>query len=451
MSSQNAASALTHVGGPRYQAGIDDAVLDRLIARENEIYLSSIDLIAASNAPPEFVRDNRPWGVAQFRATEGIAGSRPYGGTGTFDAIERLAVERACDLFRANHANVQPLSGAIANLAAYRATLRPGSTILALSLEAGGHATHSHPRHVVTDTYRVVSFGVDPATERIDMEQARALALAERPHGIVVGATAYPRHIDYGAFAQIANEVGAVLIADIAHVAGLVAAGLHSNPCDFDAVTTLSVEKTLRGTRGGIILCRSQDAVAIDEAVFPGLQSSVGLATIVSLCAALADAASEPFRAYQTRTLSLAGAMAETLKSDGIDLVTGGTDTHMLIIDVGGIGLDGREAVQRLNEIGIFASPARLGAYRSQGGNRLGVRLGSAAIASRGFTEDEVRETCRLVIRTLRARSPSQRTVRRWRSEVRTLARRDRDCDTLRDLVRQPSTPRHGEQARHPA
>ncbi|TDC42715.1 serine hydroxymethyltransferase [Micromonospora sp. KC213] len=413
-----------------------DLELERLLSRENRHYLNSIDLIAASNAPIAVVRDNHAWGVAQFRSAEGRLGNKPYAGTSIFDEVERLAVERARAVFGGEHANVQPVSGSLANLAAYRALMKPGDTMMAMAVTSGGHLSHGHPKHIVSELYRVVPYTVDPGTGLLPYDDIRRIAERERPRVIVAGYSAYPRAVDFAQLSEIAQGVGATLIADISHIAGLVAAGLHDNPSAYpDTVVTTSVEKTLRGTRGGIVLCPASLQARIDSAVFPGLQSSVGMAGLVSLAATLHDAAGPAFQAYQERVVSNARRMAGLLLDGGLDLLTGGTDTHLLVIDLTRTALTGRDAEGRLQELGILSNRNMLPGDPRPPFVASGLRLGTPTITSRGYDDEDVAELADIVLAALRAQDwdTSKATLLRKRADV--LRARVRPDDALSDLA----------------
>jgi glycine hydroxymethyltransferase len=414
---------------------VQDPELAALVRRETDHYLSIVDLIAASNAPTWAVRANAGWGVAQFRSAEGLAGRRPYAGTSEIDAAERLAITRACRLFQAEHANVQPLSGSLANLAALNAVLEPGETLLSLAMHAGGHLSHGHPKHLVSELYHVASYTVDPRTCLLDYDQVREVAHRVRPKAIVAGFSSYPRQVDFARFAEIAAGVGAHLIADISHIAGLVAAGLHPNPCESDAIVTTSVEKTLRGSRGGIVLCPARLGRAVDAAVFPGLQSSVGMGGLVSLCQMLAEAEERSFRQYQERVVAHARLLGEALVERAVPLVTGGTDTHLLLLDVGAIGLTGRAAEARLESVGILSNRNLL-PFDSRGPfEASGLRLGTPTITARGYDATDVRELGDVVATCLLAEHWEQTLHAKLLARVCDLVHRSRPGDTLLDLA----------------
>jgi glycine hydroxymethyltransferase len=414
-----------------------DTEIDRLLDREDQHYLNSIDLIAASNAPIAAVRDNGSWGVAQFRSAEGHVGRKPYAGTHLFDEVEALTARLACALFGGAHANVQPLSGSMANLAAYRAVLRPGDTLLSMAMSSGGHLSHGHAKHLVSEIYRVVNYTVNGDTGLLDYDEIRDIALRERPRAIVAGYSAYPRAIDFDMFAKIAREVGAHLIADISHIAGLVAAGLHDNPCAIeDTIVTTSVEKTLRGTRGGIVLCPEPLRAAVDTAVFPGLQSSVGMNGLVSLAKTLQDAMTAEFRTYQRRVVANAGLLARRLLDGGLDLVTGGTDTHLLVVDLTATGITGAEAEARLQDLGILSNRNLIPRDPRPPFVASGLRLGTPTITSRGFTAEDVEELAEVLLAALRADTWDEERSAPLRARADELRARPRPDDALADLVR---------------
>lgn len=412
----------------------EDIELERLLREEDHRYLNCIDLIAASNAPPASVRDNSSWGVAQFRSAEGHVGRRPYAGQERFDAIELLTAQRACEVFGAEHANVQPLSGTMANLAAYRAVMKPGDTLLTMTMHCGGHLSHGHPLHQATRTYNIQHYSVDPETYLINYDDVHAIARRIQPRAIVAGYSSYPRSVDFTRFAEIADSVGAVLIADISHIAGLVAAGLVENPCVLGAIVTTSVEKTLCGTRGGIVLCPGALADRVDKAIFPGLQSSVGLASITSLCFVLQEAKGEQFRRYQKQVVANAKLLAAILSQSSIPLLTGGTDTHLLLLDVGKLSLTGQEAEKRLEDIGILSNRNILPFDSRTAFIASGLRLGTPTITARGFKEGDIRALGEIIVAALIAADWPGTMARKLREDALALARRPRPDDNLADL-----------------
>lgn len=412
----------------------NDIKLRELLREEDNRYLNSIDLIAASNAPLASIRNNQEWGVAQFRSAEGHIGRRPYAGQKGFDAIESLTVKRVCEIFGAEHANVQPLSGTMANLAAYQAVLEPGDTLLTMAMNSGGHLSHGHPLHHVKHIYNVQHYNVDPNNFLINYDEVLEIARRIRPRAIVAGYSSYPRKVEFKRFSEIAKEVGAVLIADISHIAGLVAAGLHENPCDVDAIVTTSVEKTLGGTRGGIIMCKNKFLDKIDKSVFPGLQSSVGLAGLVSLCTALHEAKQEKFKKYQNQVIENAQNLASILTKFGIPLTTGGTDTHLLLLNVSKIGLTGKEAEKRLEDIGILSNRNILPFDTRTAFIASGLRLGTPTVTARGYKEKDIEALGKIVATALTSLKWTNEIIDDLSQDTYALAQKTRSDDSLTDL-----------------
>lgn len=377
-----------------------DPVIAALLEAELDRQRGQIELIASENFTWPAVLES-VGSVATNKYAEGYPEKRYYGGCEVIDRIERLAIDRAKALFGAEHANVQPHSGSQTNMAVYFACLEPGDTILAMRLDHGGHLTHGHRVNFSGAQYRVVAYGVERDSGLIDFEEVRRLARAERPKLIVCGASAYPRAIDAQRFREIADEVGALLLCDMAHVAGLVAAGLHPNPvphCDFVTSTT---HKTLAGPRGGFILCRAEHAQAIDRAVFPGLQGGPLEHVIAAKAVCFEIAASEAFRAYQAQIRANADALAEALLEGGIDLLTGGTDTHLVQMDLRRSQWTGKAAEDRLHEIGITANRNTVPYDERPPTVASGVRLGTPAITMRGFDEEDSAEVGRIIVAAL--------------------------------------------------
>jgi len=413
----------------------DDKELIELIRKESRFYLNSVDLIAAFNAPSRSVRGYEDWGAAQFRSTEGLIGRKPYAGTRYFDAIESLAARRACELFGAEHCNVQSQSGSQANYAVYKAMLQPGDKILSMSLKSGGHLTHGLAQNVIRDLYTVVHYTVDPETCLLDYDEIARIAEAEKPRLIVAGYSAYPRAVDFSRFRDIGNACGAHVMADISHIAGFVAAGLHQNPCNYDILVTCSVKKTLRGTRGGFILCRNEHAAAIDSGVFPGYQSSVGLAEIVTLAQVFREASSQAFRQYMSRVLDYSQLMASIFKQRGIPLVSDGTDTHMVILNVGTLGLTGRIAEQRLESVGILANRNLVPFDPRLPWEASGLRVGTNTVAARGYARDEIELIAHLISDALTSPHWARDLISKLQSCVQELVGKQREGDTLSDLM----------------
>jgi glycine hydroxymethyltransferase len=325
--------------------------------------------------------------VLTNKYSEGYAGRRYYEGQQFIDPLETITQERAQALFGADHANVQPYSGSPANLAVYLAFAKPGDTILAMSLSAGGHLTHGSPVSVTGKWFRPVHYGVRRETGRVDMDDVRELALKERPKIIICGGTAIPRTIDYPAFAAIAEEVGAVLMADMAHIAGLIAGGAHPSPVGYAPVITTTTHKTLRGPRGAMILTDAEHASAIDKAVFPGLQGGPHNHTTAGIAVALREAAQPSFRTYAAQVVANAKALASALTDRGYDLVSGGTDNHLLLVDLTSKGIAGKPAAKALDRAGIELNFNSVPFDQRKPLDPSGIRLGTPALTTRGLTE----------------------------------------------------------------
>jgi glycine hydroxymethyltransferase len=328
--------------------------------------------------------------VLTNKYSEGYPGRRYYEGQQFIDPIESIAVERAQALFGADHANVQPYSGSPANLAVYLAFAKPGDTILAMSLSAGGHLTHGSPASVTGKWFHPVHYGVRRETGRVDMDDVRELALKERPKIIICGGTAIPRTIDYPAFAAIAAEVDAVLVADMAHIAGLIAGGAHPSPVGYAPVITTTTHKTLRGPRGAMILTDADHATAIDKAVFPGLQGGPHNHTTAGIAVALHEAAQPSFRGYAAQVVANAKALAEALLAKGYDLVSGGTDNHLLLVDLTSKGIAGKPAAKALDRAGMELNFNSVPFDPRRPFDPSGIRLGTPAVTTRGLTEEHM-------------------------------------------------------------
>jgi glycine hydroxymethyltransferase len=369
------------------------------IGREAVRQEDHVELIASENYVSKAVLAAQG-SVLTNKYAEGYPGRRYYGGCEFVDIAEQIAIDRAKQLFGAPWANVQPHSGSQANQAVYAAALQPGDTILGMSLAMGGHLTHGSPVNLSGKLYRIVSYGLD-AKEEIDYAQAEKLALEHRPKLIVCGASAYPRAIEADRFREIADEAGALLLCDMAHVAGLVAAGLHPNPtpsCDFVTSTT---HKTLAGPRGGFVLCREEHAKALDRAVFPGMQGGPLEHAIAAKAVCFKVAASEAFRAYQSQVRTNADVLAETILAGGFDLLTGGTDTHLVQMDLRRSSWTGKDAEDRLHEVGITANRNTVPYDERPPTVASGVRLGTPAITMRGFDETDTREVGEIIVAAL--------------------------------------------------
>jgi glycine hydroxymethyltransferase len=381
-----------------------DPELNDLLRAELRRQQETLELIASENFASRAVLE-ATGSVLTNKYAEGYPGARYYGGCEIIDAVEQLAIDRCKALFGAEHVNVQPHSGSSANLAALFALLDPGDTFLAMELAHGGHLTHGLPLNLSGVVYQAIAYHVRRDTETIDYDEVRALALAHRPKLIICGYSSYPRTIDFAAFRQIADECGALLLADIAHIAGLVAAGEHPNPVPYCDVVTSTTHKTLTGPRAGLIMCRGQYAKAIDRAVFPGMQGGPLAHVIAAKAACLRIAGSEEFRRLQRRIVVNAAALAETLADGGLRLVSGGTDNHLALVDLRDSGLNGLECQQLLESVNITANRNVVPFDTTNVSVAGGLRVGSPAVSTRGFTELEMRQTGRLIVRAMAARA----------------------------------------------
>ena len=348
-----------------------------------------LELIASENFVSEAVMAAMGSHLTNKYA-EGYPGKRYYGGCECVDIVENLARERACRLFGAEHANVQPHSGAQANLAVYFALLNYGDTVLGMNLSHGGHLTHGSPVNMSGKYYNFVAYGVDPETEMIDYDEVRRLALAHKPKMIVAGASAYPRAIDFAKLREIADETGALFMVDMAHIAGLVAAGLHMNPVPYADVVTTTTHKTLRGPRGGMILCKEALAKQIDKAIFPGTQGGPLMHTIAAKAVCLQEALQPEFKAYQQQVVKNAGALAKGLMARGVKLVSGGTDNHLMLVDLGAEGRTGKEVEALLDAANITANKNTVPGETRSPFVTSGIRLGTPAVTSRGLKEADM-------------------------------------------------------------
>ena len=373
-----------------------------LLGRELDRQRGQIELIASENFTWPAILE-AVGSVPTNKYAEGYPGRRYYGGCEVVDEIEQLAIDRAKALFGAEHANVQPHAGAQANMAVYLGLLDPGDTVLSLRLDHGGHLTHGLKVNFSGRLYTIVHYGVSRETGVVDEEEVRALALEHRPKIILCGGSAYPRTVDTVMFRRVADEVGALLWCDMAHFAGLVAAGLHPNPVENCDVVTSTTHKTLAGPRSGLILCRAEHAQAIDRAIFPGLQGGPLEHVIAAKATCFKIAATEEFRAYQQQVRVNADALAETLVAGGIDLLTGGTDTHLLQLDLRATEWSGKDAEERLDEVGLTTNRNTVPFDERPPTVASGVRLGTQAATIRGFDEEDFREVGRIVVGALDA------------------------------------------------
>jgi glycine hydroxymethyltransferase len=375
-----------------------DPDVHALMLAEDRRQRDSIRLIASENYVSKAVLEACASSLTNKYA-EGYPGRRYYEGMDFIDPLERLAIERALSLFGAEHANVQPYSGSPANLAALLALCEPGDTTMGLALPAGGHLTHGWKVSATGIYYRSVQYGVRESDHRIDLDQVRDLAKQHRPKLIWVGHSAYPRVLDFAAFAEIAAEVGAHLVADIAHIAGLVVGGVHPSPVPYCAAVTTTTHKTLRGPRGGLVLCRKEHAKAIDKAVFPGLQGGPHNATTAAKAVAFKEASTPAFRSYAAAIVANAKALADALLGQGFELVTGGTDNHLMLVDVTSRGISGRVAAQALNRCGIELNGNSIPFDKRSPFDPSGVRIGTAALSSRGLAPEHMPVVAELIAR----------------------------------------------------
>ncbi len=351
----------------------------------------NIELIASENIVSKAVL-LAAGGVLTNKYAEGYPGKRYYGGCQYVDVVEDIARERAKKLFGAEHANVQPHSGANANLAVFFALLNPGDTVLGMNLSEGGHLSHGSPVNISGKYFNVVPYGVDPVTERIDYDKMAEIAREAKPKLIVVGASAYSRIIDFARCREIADEAGAYLMVDMAHIAGLVAAGVHPSPVPYADVVTTTTHKTLRGPRGGMILCREEYAKQIDKAVFPGTQGGPLMHIIAAKAVALGEALTDDFKAYARQIVANAKVLSEELTARGVKLVSGGTDNHLMLVKLTDTGVTGKELEKRLDEVHITANKNTIPGEPLSPFVTSGLRIGTPAVTTRGFGEDEMKK-----------------------------------------------------------
>ncbi len=355
-----------------------------------------IELIASENFTSQVVMAAQG-SVLTNKYAEGYPGKRYYGGCEYVDKMENLAIQRAQKLFGGEHINVQPHSGAQANFAVYFAVLKPGDKIMGQNLNDGGHLTHGSPANVSGSYFEVKSYGVDPETHRLDYEKIAALAREYRPKMIVAGTSAYPRTIDFQRFREIADEVGALLLVDMAHIAGLVAAGLHMSPVPYADFVTTTTHKTLRGPRGGMLLCKKDYAAAVNKAVFPGTQGGPLMHVIAAKAVAFGEALKPGFIDYQKQVLKNASFLAQELQKAGFTLVSGGTDTHLILVDLRNRNMTGKEAEKRLDEIGVTVNKNTIPFEPLSPFVTSGIRIGTPAVTTRGFKEAEMAEVAGII------------------------------------------------------
>jgi len=379
-----------------------DPVIAQEIAAEERRQNEGLELIASENFTSRAVME-AAGSVLTNKYAEGYPGRRYYGGCEVVDRVETLAIDRLKQLFGAEHANVQPHSGTSANTAVYFAMLRPGDTLMGMDLSCGGHLTHGHRLSYSGRDFNVVAYGVDRQTERIDFDEVERLALEHRPKLIVCGASAYSRTIDFARFREIADRAGSLLMADIAHIAGLVAAGLHPSPVPHCHFVTSTTHKTLRGPRGGVILCKAEFAKEIDRAVFPGLQGGPLMHIIAAKAVAFGEALSPGFRAYQSEIVANTAALAAALAAAGFRIVSGGTDNHIFLMDVTSRGLTGKSAEKALDAAAITVNKNTIPFDTNSPMVASGIRIGTAAVTTRGMTGAEMGVIAQLISETLAA------------------------------------------------
>ncbi|MDN3018087.1 serine hydroxymethyltransferase [Paenibacillus sp. BSR1-1] len=362
---------------------------------------AKIELIASENFVSEAVMEAQG-SVLTNKYAEGYPARRYYGGCEYVDIVEDLARDRAKQIFGAEYVNVQPHSGAQANMAVYFTILEQGDTVLGMNLSHGGHLTHGSPVNFSGIQYNFVEYGVDETTHRINYDDVRAKALEHKPKLIVAGASAYPRAIDFAKFREIADEVGAYLMVDMAHIAGLVAAGLHQNPVPYADFVTTTTHKTLRGPRGGMILCKEEFGKKIDKSIFPGIQGGPLMHVIAAKAVAFGEALQDSFKEYAGNIIANAQRLAESLVKEGLTIVSGGTDNHLLLVDVTSLGLTGKIAEKVLDEIGITVNKNTIPFDQNSPFVTSGVRIGTAAVTSRGFGLDDMDEIASIIAFTLK-------------------------------------------------
>lgn len=397
-----------------------DLQIQKMIEKEAQRQLHNIELIASENYVSNDVLE-AAGSILTNKYAEGYPNKRYYGGCFCVDEIEELARERAKQLFQAEHVNVQPHSGSQANMAVYMTVLNPGDTVLGMNLSAGGHLTHGHPLNFSGTLYRFVDYGVDSQTEQIDYDQVLEIARKEKPKLIVAGASAYPRVIDFARFRAIADEVGALLMVDMAHIAGLVAAGVHPSPVPYADFVTTTTHKTLRGPRGGLILCKKEYAAQLDKVVFPGMQGGPLMHIIAAKAVCLYEAMQPSFVDYAKQIVKNCQVLADTLQKHGYRIVSGGSDNHLLLVDVkASVGISGKKAEALLDEAGITCNKNTIPFDQEKPFITSGIRLGSAAMTSRGFKEKEFEQIGEWIVRALKMEAGSE-AIKALREKVLAL------------------------------
>jgi glycine hydroxymethyltransferase len=380
------------------------AVINQELARQRD----KLEMIASENFVSQAVMEAQG-SVLTNKYAEGYPGKRYYGGCENVDVIETLAIERAKRLFGAEHANVQPHSGSQANFGVYFALLQPGDTIVGMNLSHGGHLTHGSPVNVSGTYFNVVPYGVDAETQQIDYDEFRKIVLEAKPKLIIAGGSAYSRQIDFKKMAEVAHEVDAIFMVDMAHFAGLVAAGLHPNPVEYADIVTTTTHKTLRGPRGGLILCKEKYAKAIDKSIFPGIQGGPLMHVIAAKAVALGEALQPEFKVYAQQIIDNAKALAAALQDKGLTIVSGGTDTHVMLVDVRSTGLTGKEAEHLLDEVGITCNKNTIPFDPASPFVTSGIRLGTPALTTRGLQVKDMEEIADIISAVLK--NPEDKAV----------------------------------------
>jgi len=379
---------------------VDKEVFE-VLKKETKRLNEDIDLIASENLVSPAVIETAG-SVFMLKYSEGYPGKRYYGGCQFIDEVESLAIERAKKLFGAEHANVQPHSGSSANIAIYHAFLSPGDTILTMSLADGGHLTHGSPVNFSGKTYNVVHYGLEGKTQRIDYEELEKLALKHRPKLILAGASAYSREIDFKKFRQVADKVDAIFMVDMAHIAGLVATGLHQSPIPYADIVTSTTQKTLRGPRGGLILCKKEFAKKVDSGIFPGTQGGPLENMIAAKAVAFGEALTPEFKEYQKQIIKNIKAMEKVFLENDIEIISGGTDNHLLLLNVKSIGLTGKQTEELLGEIGIIVNKNTIPNETESPFIASGIRLGTPSVTTRGFKENDCKKTAEIIVDALK-------------------------------------------------
>ena len=396
---------------------LHDALVFDTIEREERRQLEGIELIASENfVSPAVLKAQGS--VLTNKYAEGYPGRRYYGGCEYIDVIEQAAIDRAKELFGAEYANVQPHSGSSANLAVYRAFLNVGDRVLGMDLSQGGHLTHGSPVNFSGQSYEMHAYGVDPVTELIDYQALEAQAEAVKPKMIIAGASAYSRTIDFERIGQIAKKVGAIYFVDMAHIAGLVAAGLHPNPVPYADVVTTTTHKTLRGPRGGLILAKAQYAKQLNMAIFPGIQGGPLEHVVAAKAVALLEALQPSFKTYAAQVIKNAQAMVEVFLDSPLRVVSGGTDNHLFNLDVTALGVTGKEAQERLDQVGITVNKNSIPNDSRSFIDPSGIRIGTSAITTRGMKEAQAQTVARLILKTLTASDDQLAAIRQEVKEL---------------------------------